>query len=544
MNRLDLVIRGGTVATAADTFPADVGIRDGRIVALARDLGEGDDEIDATGKLVLPGGIDSHCHIEQMSSSGVLCADDFYTGSVSAAFGGTTTIVPFAAQHRGQSLREVVDAYHGCAGPKAVIDYAFHLIISDPSAQILGQELPALIEDGYTSFKVYMTYDLLQLDDYQMLDVLSLARREGAMTMVHAENHDMIRWLTDRLLDGGHRAPKYHAVSHARIAESEATSRAIDLARLIDVPMLIVHVSGAEAAEAIRRAQDLGLRIYGETCPQYLFLTADDLDREGMEGAKFCCSPPPRDAANQEHIWRGLVNGTFQVFSSDHAPYRFDESGKLGGWSRRFVQADRQRGSRDRAATAAALLRRRRGRANRSQPVRGSRLDQCGTALRAVSAQGHHRHRLRRGPRDLGPRPRGHGHLGRPARQRRIHPLRGATHQGVADHRALSWAPGRRRREASGRAWQWRVPALPTPGGGTTPRETGAGDGSGDELRRGALNQLPATRSCGLTSSQKRSNCGRDSSQSPSRSRMTCRTPARRNSLTVAATSSGWPRAQ
>ena len=331
MNRFDLVIRGGTVATAADTFRADVGIRDGRIAALAQDLDGADDEIDASGKLVLPGGIDSHCHIEQMSAAGVLCADDFYSGSVSAAFGGTTTIIPFAAQHRGQSLREVVGAYHDCAGPKAVVDYAFHLIISDPTAQIVGQELPALIEDGYTSFKVYMTYDLLKLDDYQMLDVLSLARREGAMTMVHAENHDMIRWLTDRLLEGGYRAPKYHAVSHARVAESEATSRAIDLARLVDVPMLIVHVSGAEAADAIRRAQDLGLRIYGETCPQYLFLTADDFDRDGMEGAKFCCSPPPRDAANQEHVWRGLANGTFQVFSSDHAPYRFDESGKLAG---------------------------------------------------------------------------------------------------------------------------------------------------------------------------------------------------------------------
>ena len=331
MNPFDLVIRGGTVATAADTYPSDVGIRDGRIVALAQNLDTGADEIDATGKLVLPGGIDSHCHIEQMSAAGVLCADDFYTGSVSAAFGGTTTIIPFAAQHRGQSLREVVEAYHGCARPKAVVDYAFHLIISDPTAQILGQELPALIKDGYTSFKVYMTYDRLRLDDYQMLDVLSLARREGTMTMVHAENHDMIRWLTDRLLDGGHRAPKYHAVSHARVAESEATSRAIDLARLLDVPMLIVHVSGAEAADAIRRAQDFGLRIYGETCPQYLFLTAEDLDRDGMEGAKFCCSPPPRDAANQEHVWRGLGNGTFQVFSSDHAPYRFDESGKLAG---------------------------------------------------------------------------------------------------------------------------------------------------------------------------------------------------------------------
>ena len=225
MSRFDLVIRGGTVATAADTFAADIGIRDGRIVALAGDLGEGTDEIDATGKLVLPGGIDSHCHIEQKSAAGIVCADDFHSGSVSAAFGGTTTIIPFAAQHRGQSLREVVEAYHACAGPKAVVDYAFHLIISDPTAQILGQELPALIEDGYTSFKVYMTYDLLQLDDYQMLDVLSLARREGAMTMVHAENHDMIRWLTDRLLDGGHTARRSTTRSATR-ASRRARRRA------------------------------------------------------------------------------------------------------------------------------------------------------------------------------------------------------------------------------------------------------------------------------------------------------------------------------
>ena len=154
MADLDIVIRNGTVATAADVVHCDVGIRDGRVVALADKLSAGDREFDASGKFVLPGGIDSHCHIEQLSSSGVVCADDFYSGSVSAAFGGTTTIIPFAAQHHGQSLREVVKDYHACADPKAVIDYAFHLIISDPSEQVLGQELPALIEDGYSSFKV------------------------------------------------------------------------------------------------------------------------------------------------------------------------------------------------------------------------------------------------------------------------------------------------------------------------------------------------------------------------------------------------------
>ncbi len=207
MRDYDLVIRGGRVATAADTFECDVGVKGGVVAMLGRGLGPGGREIDAGGKLVLPGGIDSHCHIEQRSSAGVVCADDFYSATVSAAFGGTTTVIPFAAQHRGQSLRQVVEEYHAAARPKAVIDYAFHLIISDPSAEVMGQELPALIRDGYTSFKVYMTYDLLALDDGQMLDILALARREGAMVMVHAENHEMIKWLTGRLLERGLAAP-------------------------------------------------------------------------------------------------------------------------------------------------------------------------------------------------------------------------------------------------------------------------------------------------------------------------------------------------
>src|SRR5438874_8160457 len=199
----DLVIRNGTVATAADTTGCDVGVRAGTIVALGQGLAAGARDIDAGGKLVLPGAIDSHCHIEQKSSAGVMCGDDFYSATVAAAFGGTTTVIPFAAQHKGQSLRQVVTEYHAAAGPKAVIDYAFHLIVSDPTEQVLGQELPALIRDGYTSFKVYMTYDLLKLDDGQMLDIMALARREGALMMVHAENHDMIKCLTARLTEHG-----------------------------------------------------------------------------------------------------------------------------------------------------------------------------------------------------------------------------------------------------------------------------------------------------------------------------------------------------
>jgi len=329
MSNYDMIIRGGTVATTSDTFDSDIAIKDGRVVAMGHDMGDAERIIDAEGMLLLPGGLGTHRHIEQESSTKIMTADDYYSGSVSAAFGGNTTIIPFAAQHRGQSLREVVKIGHERAGPKSVIDYAFHLIISDPTENVMGQELPALIMDGYSSFKVYMTYEMLKINDHQMLDVLSLARRHGAMTMVHAENNDVINWLSERLLNGGHVAPKYHAVSHNPIAESEASRRAIDLARLTDARLLIVHVSAPEAANAILNARNQGLPIYGETCPQYLFLTKEDLDRNGMEGAKFCCSPPPRDKSGQEAIWLGLTNGTFQVFSSDHAPYRYDETGKF-----------------------------------------------------------------------------------------------------------------------------------------------------------------------------------------------------------------------
>ncbi len=326
----DLVVRNGTVATAADVFHADIGVVAGRIATLGANLGAGRREIDAEGRIVTPGGVDSHCHIEQRSAAGVMTADDFFTATRSAACGGTTTVIPFAAQHRGMSLRQVVKDYHACAQPKAAVDYAFHLIVSDPTEQVCGQELPALIKDGYTSFKIYTTYDALKLDDRQILEVLSVARRERALVMVHAENHDVISWLSEKLLAAGHSAPRFHGIAHAPIAEREATSRAISLAELVDVPILIVHVSAREAMEQIRLAQARGLKVYGETCPQYLFLTADDLDRPDFEGAKYMCSPPPRDKANQESIWRGLETGVFEVFSSDHAGYRFDDpEGKM-----------------------------------------------------------------------------------------------------------------------------------------------------------------------------------------------------------------------
>lgn len=329
MNSLDLVITGGTIANASETFNADVGILDGRIVAIGKGLSGAARSIDATGKYVLPGGIEAHCHIEQESSGGIMTADDYYSGSVSAAFGGNTTFVPFAAQHRGQRLADVLDTYHGRAGPKSVIDYSFHLIVSDPTDDVLRNELPKAIEGGITSFKIYMTYDRLIVDDSQMLDIFAVAKRHGALTMIHAENNAMIKWMSNRLVDRGNEAPKYHALSHPRVAEAEAINRAVMLAGFVDTPILIVHVSTEAGARIIAKARYAGHKVFGETCPQYMFLHAEQMDTPGMEGAGLCCSPPLRDRASRDEIWRCIQNGTFQVYSSDHAPYRMDDSGKF-----------------------------------------------------------------------------------------------------------------------------------------------------------------------------------------------------------------------
>jgi dihydropyrimidinase len=329
MAKFDTVIRRGRVVTADDTVACDVGICDGRIVELGQDLGPAAETIDATGQLVLPGGIDSHVHLAQPSGAGIVMADDFESGTRAAAFGGNTMVMPFCIQEKGKSLRAALTEYHAKADGKCYVDTSFHLVISDPTESVLGQELPAVVADGYTSFKIFMTYEALKLADYEILQVLAVARETGALVMVHAENDDAIRFLTERLERAGRTEPFGHALSRPIPVEREATHRAISLAELLDVPIMIVHVSNGQAMEEIARAQARGLKIYGETCPQYLVLKASDIAGLDTEAAKLVCSPPPRDEKSQAECWDGLRRGIFSVFSSDHCPFRFaDERGK------------------------------------------------------------------------------------------------------------------------------------------------------------------------------------------------------------------------
>ena len=330
MAAFDTVIRNGTVATASDTFKADVAIRQGRIAAIGEAIEDADVTVDASGLLVLPGGIDSHVHISQPSGPGIVMADDFESATRAAAFGGNTFVMPYCLQPKGQPLRAALKDYHALADSACYVDHSFHLIIADPSDAVLGQELPALVADGYSSLKIFMTYQDLALSDYEILGVLQVARETGALVQIHAENYDAIRFLTDRLERAGNIAPYYHGKSRPIPVEREATHRAISLAELIDVPIVIVHVSNREAMEEIRRAQTRGLKIHGETCPQYLVLTEEDMQGLNMEGAKYVCSPPPRDVASQKACWEGLQQKVFSVFSSDHCPFRYDDpQGKL-----------------------------------------------------------------------------------------------------------------------------------------------------------------------------------------------------------------------
>ncbi|MEM6743601.1 MAG: dihydropyrimidinase, partial [Pseudomonadota bacterium] len=237
-----------------------------------------------------------------------------------------TTVIPFCLQQKGQTLREAVDWYHGISKGECHIDYGFHLIITDPTPQALGQDLPALVADGDSSVKVFMTYEGMKLTDREILETLEAAKACGALPMVHAENDDAIEFLRDRAEARGDVAPKFHASTRPIPAEREATHRAISLAEIIDTPVVIVHVSNRDAMEEIRAGRARGTKVYGETCPQYLVLTAEDLDTAGFDGAKYVCSPPPRDTASQAACWEGLETDVFDIFSTDHCPFRFDDA--------------------------------------------------------------------------------------------------------------------------------------------------------------------------------------------------------------------------
>jgi len=324
----DTVICGAQVVSSAAVTTCDIAIKDGRISALGEGF-EAAEVIDATGLIAMPGGIDSHVHISQPSGPGIEMADDFASATRAAACGGNTCVMPFCLPEEGQTLRAAVSDYLAKAEGECLIDVSFHLIVKKVDPVTVGQDLPALIAQGMTSFKVFMTYEGMRLTDGEILQVMDVAREQGALTMVHAENEDAIEFLRDKAERDGRVQPVHHARTRPIPVEREATHRATTLAEIADVPLMIVHVSNGDALDEIRRAKARGVKVLAETCPQYITLTADDLDRAGFEGAKWVCSPPPRTMDEQSVIWAGIEDGAFDVFSSDHCPFRFaDTAGK------------------------------------------------------------------------------------------------------------------------------------------------------------------------------------------------------------------------
>src|SRR6059036_3119424 len=329
--RFDTVIRNGTVVTATDTSLADVGIAGDKVTAIAAQLPTENATriVEASGCLVIPGGIDVHTHLD-MPFGGTTSADDFQTGTIAAAFGGTTTLIDFAIQYKGQTLRQAFDAWMKKAHDKAVTDYAFHCIITDlGSAQL--EEMGQLIREGVTSFKLFMAYPgVFMLDDATIFKAMRQAAKHNGLICMHAENGGAIDVIVQQALAEGKRAPKYHALTRPTTAEAEATSRAIALAEMAGAPVYIVHLSCNDALEKVREGRDKGLPVYAETCPQYLYLSLDDMDAPGFEGAKYVFTPPLREKWNQEKLWEGLKHDHLQVVSTDHCPFCFKDQKQLG----------------------------------------------------------------------------------------------------------------------------------------------------------------------------------------------------------------------
>jgi dihydropyrimidinase len=327
----DTIIRNGTVVTATDTYAADVAMTSGKISAIGKDLPTENATkiIDATNKLVLPGGIDVHTHLD-MPFGGTTSADDFETGTRAAAYGGTTTLIDFAIQYKGQPLRKAFDTWMSKAASKAVCDYAFHCIVTDISGGQLA-EMNDLVHEGVTSFKLFMAYPgVFMLDDGSIFKALQQTSQNGAMICMHAENGSAIDVIVQQALAEGKTAPKYHALTRPTTAEAEAVGRAVALAEMAGAPIYIVHLSCNEALEKVREARDRGLAVYAETCPQYLYLSLENMDAPGFESAKYVFTPPLREKWNQEKLWNGLKHDHLQVVSTDHCPFCFKEQKELG----------------------------------------------------------------------------------------------------------------------------------------------------------------------------------------------------------------------
>ena len=316
------LISGGTVVTASDTYESDVLIEDEKIVAVGHGL-TGDTTLDARGKYVIPGGIDVHTHLD-MPFGGTVSSDDFFTGHRAAAFGGTTMHIDFAIQPKGATLRETLDAWHARANGKAVIDYGFHLAITDLPDSVMD-EIQHAPEWGVTSLKLFMAYKgSLMIDDATLFRAMEQAKAHGLLILVHAENGDAIDILVRQALEAGNTAPRYHALTRPAELEAEATNRAIRLAEVAGAPLYVVHVTNAGSVEAIRLARGRGGPIYGETCVQYFFFTKDDLARPGFEGAKWVCSPPFRKKSDQEALWNAVSANDLQVISTDHCDFWYE----------------------------------------------------------------------------------------------------------------------------------------------------------------------------------------------------------------------------
>jgi dihydropyrimidinase len=324
------LIRNGTIVTAVDTYRGDVLVEDERIAAIGTSLAmEADRTIDAAGKYVLPGGVDVHTHLD-MPFGGTTSADDFESGTIAAAHGGTTSIVDFAIQYKGERLHDAWEHWMRRAEGKAAIDYGFHMIITDLTAEA-EEEMDALVRQGITSFKLFMAYrGVLMLDDGSIFRALLRTGTNGGTICMHAENGDVIDVLVRRALAEGHTAPKFHALTRPARAEAEATHRAICLAEMAEVPIYIVHLSAAEALQQVTEARDRGLPAYAETCPQYLFLSYDNYEEPGFDGAKYVMSPPLRPRSGQQALWRGLAFDDLQAISTDHCPFCMKEQKELG----------------------------------------------------------------------------------------------------------------------------------------------------------------------------------------------------------------------